>query len=100
VSLSFVLLKDETTNPYPTYQNWSDTLQKAGKCNSHCIENEDSKLGDEMSCPCLSYLSPTQIDQLDAVSQMGQEEVHIGAGGKFSFELAPYATVNIRFPDY
>jgi hypothetical protein len=94
-------IDDNTTNPYPTYQKWSDTLQAAGKCNSHCVEKDDaSKLGDEMTCPCLSYLSPTQIAQLDSVSQMGEEEVMIGAGGKFSFELAPYATVNIRFAGY
>ena len=73
----------------------------AGKCNSHCVgQNTKEGLGDEVTCPCLGYLSPTQIQQLDAISEMSQEEVTIGAGGKFSFVLAPYATVNIRFPSY
>ena len=45
----------------------------------------------------LQYLTPLQIDQLNTASEMRQEQVAILPGGKLSFELAPYATVNIRF---
>jgi hypothetical protein len=51
-------------------------------------------------CPCLSYLTPTQIDQLNEVSSMKQEVVTIGAGGKLSFTRAAYVSVSIRFEDY
>ena len=54
----------------------------------------------EAHCPCLNYLTPTQIAELDAAGQMGEEEIMVGEGGKLSFELAPYASVNIRFPSY
>ena len=37
---------------------------------------------------------------LDDASQMQQEEITVAPGGKFNFDLAPYASVNIRFPDY
>ena len=66
----------------------------AGKCNSHCAPGTESK------CPCLNYLTPTQIEQLNEASQMKQEEIVVGAGGKLRFELAPYAVINIRFEGY
>jgi hypothetical protein len=30
---------------------------------------------------------------------MAQEETLVGPGGRLTFDLAPYATVNIRFAD-
>ena len=53
----------------------------------------------EAHCPCLNYLTPTQIAMLDEAGQMGQEELTVDAGGKLTFLLAAYASVNIRFPD-
>lgn len=87
-------IDDNVTNPYTTWLGWNDAAKAAGKCNSHCAE------GMEAHCPCLNYLTPTQIAQLDAVSKMKQEEVVVGAGGKLSFDLAAFATVNIRFGGY
>ena len=87
-------IDDNVTNPYTTWLAWNDAAKAAGKCNSHCAE------GMEAHCPCLNYLTPTQIAELDAAGQMGEEEIMVGEGGKLSFELAPYASVNIRFPSY
>ena len=87
-------IDDNTTNPYLVWQNWSDTAQTAGKCNSHCAA------GMEAHCPCLNYLTPTQIALLNQASEMGQDEIQVMAGGKLSFELKPYAVVNIRFEGY
>lgn len=40
------------------YQNWSDTLEAAGKCNSHCVgQNTKEGLRDEITCPCLGYVT-------------------------------------------
>jgi xylan 1,4-beta-xylosidase len=87
-------IDDNVTNPYTTWLAWDNAANASGKCNSHCAK------GTEFKCPCLNYLTPTQIDHLNEVSTMQQEEVMIGAGGKFSFTLAPYASVNIRFGSY
>lgn len=86
-------IDDNVTNPYTTWLGWNNAAKAAGKCNSHCAEGMDAH------CPCLNYLTPTQIAELDAAGQMAQEEVVVDAGGKLTFELAPYASVNIRFPD-
>jgi xylan 1,4-beta-xylosidase len=87
-------IDDNATNPYTTWLAWDKAAQAAGKCNSHCAKGTESK------CPCLNYLTPTQIDELNEVSSMKQEEITVGAGGKLSFTLAAYASVNIRFEEY
>ena len=82
-------IDDNVTNPYATWLGWNNAAQEASKCNSQCAKGK--------SCPCLNYLTPTQIEQLNEVSKMKQEEITIGAGGEISFTLAPYASVNVRF---
>jgi len=91
-------IDDNVTNPYKTWQGWSDAAKAAGKCNSHCKYDSAGKM--ESHCPCLNYLTPTQVQMLDDASQMRQEEIAVGIGGKLTFTLAAYASVNIRFPDY
>ena len=84
-------IDDNVTNPFTTWQGWNEAAKKAGKCNSHCAA------GVENVCPCLNYLTPTHIDLLDEAGQMAQEEIAVGPGGKLTFELKAYASVNIRF---
>jgi hypothetical protein len=86
-------IDDNVTNPYTTWLGWNDAAKAAGKCNSHCAAGLEDK------CPCLNYLTPTEIALLDQAGQMAQEEILVGPGGRLTFDLAPYATVNIRFPD-
>ena len=91
-------IDDNTTNPYPTRTQWDADAKAAGNCNSRCASDTADVVTD-FDCPCLSYLTPVQIEQLNAASAMGQEEIGILPGGKISFELAPHASVNIRFPE-
>ena len=88
----------DATNPYQTWVGWDGAAQAAGKCNSHC-KTADST-GSATACPCLMYLTPLQIDQLNAASDMKTETVAVSStaeGGKLSFELPAYGSVNIRF---
>jgi hypothetical protein len=58
-------IDDNVTNPYETWVGWDSAAQAAGMCNSHC-KTADST-GSATACPCLMYLTPMQIDELNAV---------------------------------
>jgi len=84
-------IDDNVTSPYLTWLQWNTDAVKAGTCNSQCDPP------DSAACPCLNYLTPTQIAELDEISKPQQEVISIGKRGTFDITLAPYASVMVEF---
>jgi len=88
-------IDDNVTSPYLTWARWNNESIAGGTCNSQCTQGDGQATGNH--CPCLAYLTPAQIAQLDKESEPQQEVVAVGAGGKFDVVLGPYAAVMVEF---
>jgi hypothetical protein len=97
---------DNTTRPYWLWKEWDEAVAIAGTCNNQCSNNDTSlarsvRPSEVSDAPCLSYLSATQLSQLEQVSLPVVENVPVTTDGtgatKLSLVLGPYAVARVQF---
>ena len=91
---------DNATRPYWLWKEWDEAAAIAGTCNNQC-SNNSVRPSEAYDAPCLSYLSATQLSQLEQASLPVVENVPVTTDGtgatKLSFVLGPYAVARVQF---